>query len=292
MLLYNHMAIFACIARERSFTAAAEKAGMPKSTVSLRLKELEEALGVRLIQRTTRQLTLTDYGRLYYEQCVDMLDAADQATGMMQGLQEEPRGILKVSCPFGMSESRLPAIISVYTQRYPLTRIQVLASNERANIVKSGIDIALRLGELEDSSLIARKIKDCSRWILASKAYIDQHGAPEKPGELHKHRCIVSGFTPRWGFQDGKTLREIAPEAYIRVTDVNMAKTLAVDGVGICMLPDLLISDEIDRGLLIPLLPDFPMPKRPLNLVYPSRKLQSASIKRFIETTMEVYSGA
>ncbi len=291
MFLYNHMAIFACIAHEGSITAASNKLELPKSTVSLKLKELEEQLGVRLMQRTTRTLTLTEYGRRFYEQCREMQEVGDAATRMMQGLQEEPAGTLKVTCPFGMSDGRFPQVIQLFSERYPRVRLQVLSSNERVDIVKEGIDIALRLGVLEDSSLIARRITACQRWPLASPAYLAQHGAPEKPQALLKHRCIVSAFTPRWTFLEGKRVHAVDPVPHLRVTDVVMARELAISGAGICMLPDMLLKSEIADGLLVPLLPDYPMETRDLNLLYQSRKLQSPAVKRFVETALEVFQG-
>ena len=291
-MLYNHMAIFTAIVREQGVSATAEYLGMPRSTVSLRLKELEEQLGVRLLQRTTRQMTLTEHGRLFYEQCQKMLELGDAAIDLVKGLQDEPRGRLRISCPFGMSETVVPRIIERYTQRYPQVRVELLASNARVDIIREGIDIAMRLGVLEDSSLIARKVADSHRWALASPVYLEQHGTPQKPQDLLKHRCIVSAFTPRWGFLVGKRVAELEPEPYIKVTDVVMARKLAVDGVGICMLPDVMIGDELQLGSLVRLLPDHPMETRPWNLVFPTRNLQSASVKRFVDTAQEIYGNA
>lgn len=290
MMLYNHMAIFACIVREQGISATAEQLGMPKSTVSLRLRELEQALGVRLIQRTTRQMKLTEHGRQFYEQCQQMLEVGDAATGMMQGLQEEPRGKLRITCPFGMADTLMPKIIGLYTERYPHVQLEVIASNERVDVIREGIDVALRLGVLEDSSLVARKVMDSRRWALASPTYLERFGIPERPADLLKHRCIVSRFTPRWGFVVGRRVEELEPDPYIKVTDVVLAKQLAVDGVGICMLPDIMVGDEIDKGRLVPLLPNHLMETRPWSLVFPSRHLQSTSVKCFLDTAMEAFT--
>ncbi|MEM1112762.1 MAG: LysR family transcriptional regulator [Pseudomonadota bacterium] len=284
------MAVFACIAEEGSITGASRRLELPKSSVSLKLKELEEQLGVRLFQRTTRRLTLTEHGSLFLEQCREMIEAGDAATRTMQGLQNEPRGTLKITCPYGMSDGRIPQVIKLFSERYPRIKLQVLARNERVDLVKEGIDIALRLGVLEDSSLIARKVTTCTRWPLASPDYLARHAPPVAPDDLARHRCIVSAYTPRWSFTRGKQLQTVSPSPFIRVTDVGMAKQLAIAGLGICMLPDMILNREIEDGLLVPLLRDYPMERRDLNLLYPSRKLQSSSVKRFIETTLEVFS--
>lgn len=289
MILYNHMAVFACIAQQGSITGASDKLELPKSTVSLKLKELEEQLGIRLIQRTTRTLTLTEHGQLFYEHCQEMLSAGDAAARTMQGLQDEPRGNLKLTCPFGLSDTRLHRTIARYCERYPRVKLEVRASNTRVDIIKEGIDIALRLGTLEDSSLVARKVTECRRWALASPRYLEHHNRPNKPHDLTQHRCIVSSFTPHWRFTDGKKLHTITPTPHVRVTDVVMARELAIAGVGICMLPDILLASELDTGALVPVLPDYPMEVGDLNLLYPSRKLQSSAIKRFIDTALEVF---
>lgn len=289
MIFYNHMALFVAIVREGSISGTAQLLDMPKSTLSLRLKELEQELGVRLMQRNTRHMRLTEHGRLFFRQCQSMLEQGELALDMMKGLQEEPRGTLRITCPYGMSDSLMPQIIERFTDDFPQVKIELLASNERVDIVADGIDIALRLGPMEDSSLIARKVTDSRSWPLASQDYLEKFGEPSKPGDLLKHRCIVSFFTPRWSFRVGKRVEEITPEPYIRLSDVMMAKRLAMDGIGICMLPDVMIKDEVADGDLVPLLLDHPMESRPWNLVFPSRHLQSASVKRFIDMAMDIY---
>jgi len=288
-MIFNHMAIFAAIVNEGSFTQAAKVTGVPKSTVSLKLKELESELGVRLIHRTTRQLTLTDHGQQFYQQCQQLVNLGENATRSMQGLQKEPAGKLKLSSPFGMSDSFLPETLRRYQQRYPKVDIQLISTNQRVDILQQGIDIAFRFGLLEDSSMIARTIKRCQRWVLASPAYIEREPALLSPTQLRDHRCIVSQYSPQWEFADGKRKIAIQPHPHIQVTDIVMAKSLALKGIGICMLPDISAKREVEAGTLIPLLPNYPLEQRDLNLVYPSRNLQSAAVKCFIETIFEVY---
>lgn len=288
-MLFNHMAIFVAIVDEGSFTQAAKSIGVPKSTVSLKLKQLESQLGVRLIHRTTRQLTLTDQGKLFYPQCRQLVVLGESATRSMQGLQKEPMGTLKLSSPFEMSDSFLPEALRRYQQRYPKVDIQFSSTNERIDILQQGVDVAFRFGVLEDSSMIARTIRRCERWILASPDYINAAPALLNPAQLREHRCIVSQYTPQWEFSDGKRKIAVQPHAHIQVSDLVMAKNLALKGAGICMLPDISVNREIEAGSLIPLLPNYPLAQRDLNLIYPNRNLQSPAVKHFIETVFEVY---
>jgi len=172
----------------------------------------------------------------------------------MKGLQSEPAGTLKINCPYGMADSFLPQVLRQFSDRYPKVSVQLISSNQRIDIIAEGFDLSFRFGLLDDSSLIVRAIQPCQRWILASPDYITAHPTREKPQHLREHRCIVSGFTPRWDFRSGKRKISIHPQPYIHVTDVVMAKNLAMEGVGICMLPDISASKEVEAGLLVPLL--------------------------------------
>jgi len=155
-------------------------------------------------------------------------------------------------------------------------------------VVKEGFDLAFRFGDMEDSMLVARKVISSSRRILASPDYIREHGEPRAPDNLNLHRCLVSEFTPKWIFQSGNGQDQIIPDPFVRITDVSFAKKLAVEGLGICMLPDLLTIQEVNNGSLVPLLKTYSMTPVNLNLVLPSRGYQSASVKRFIETVFEI----
>ena len=187
-----------------------------------------------------------------------------------------------------MADSFLPEVLREFGARYPKVTVQLISSNQRIDIIAEGFDLAFRFGLLDDSSLIARSIQHCQRWILASPDYINAHPELEKPQQLREHRCIVSEFTPRWDFRSGKRRISIHPQPYVHVTDVVMAKNLALEGLGICMLPDISASKEVKAGKLIPLLPNYPLEPRDLNLIYPNRNLQSAAVKCFIETLLEV----
>ena len=292
MLLYNHMAIFAHIALQGNFSKAAERLGLPKSTVSLKLRELEQHLGVRLLHRTTRHLILTEQGRQFLERCENMIEIGEDATQLLHGLQKEPQGNLKVSCPFSMSDSFLCEVVIAYTKQYPKVTLNLISANSRVDVVKDGFDLALRFGDMEDSMLVARKVTGSVRRVLASPAYLEMHGDPSVPEDLNHHHCLVSEFTPTWTFQSGNEHRDISPDPFIRITDVSFAKKLAVEGVGICMLPDLLTEKEIKSGTLVPLLTNYSMKPVNLNMVLPGRGFQSASVKSFIETVLDIVKEA
>lgn len=278
MLLYNHMAVFSAVIQAGNFTRAAEQLKLPKSTVSLKVAQLEEELGIKLLQRTTRQLTLTEQGKQFYQHC-----------RRMQQLQDEPHGMLRVSGPFGMTCSPLPEILSTYSQRYPGVKLELLCSNDWIDLIAGGFDVALRAGPLQDSSLIVRELGPVRRLLLASPEYVRDNKPLRVPDDVRQHPCIVSAYTTKWTFVGTEGAQTITPEPHVLSNDLDMIRELLVKGVGIGTLPASSLGTEVEDGLLVPLLENFPLEQRTFNLVYPSRKLQSVNLKRFIEIAVALY---
>ncbi len=284
------MAIFAAVVSNGSFTAAAEQLGMPKSTVSLKLSQLEKELGVRLLQRSTRQLSLTEEGQRFYEQCRDLLINADTAIDTLKGLQAEPSGTLRISLPFGMSNSLLPLIMTRYQALYPKVKIEVSSSNDWIDIIKEGFDLALRAGPLRDSALVARELCPLHRYLVASPSYLERRGTPTRPQELSQHTSIVSSYTPQWEFIGAKGNYKIKPLQAIVCNDQDVIRELLIEGAGIGIVTDINLKSAINSGELTPLLSNYEMVGRSLHLVYPSRELLSPHVKQFIELAVETYS--
>ncbi|GAA5316445.1 MAG: LysR family transcriptional regulator [Candidatus Pelagadaptatus aseana] len=290
MILYNHMAIFARVVMTGSFTRAAEQLSIPKSTVSQKVAQLESQLGVRLLQRTTRQLSLTEQGESFYQHCQNMLQSAEHAIEDAQGKQAEPSGKLKISAPVGFNMESLAVIISRYNQLYPRVSVEIVCSNGWCDLIKDGFDVALRAGPLQDSTLICRELRPIQRYLVASPDYLKRFGEPKSLQQLMEHQCIVSRYTPRWSFVAPQGSKVITPPKTIEANDLILIKQLALQGSGIAVVHDIMLSDEITTGQLQKILTGHPLEPRNLNLVYPSRELQSTNLKRFIDVAMAVYS--
>ena len=283
MLLYNHMAIFLAVAQTGSFTKGARKLGVPKSTVSHRISELEDRLGVRLMDRTTRKMRLTSEGELFLSRCEEMESAAQSAQRLVQGLRAVPHGRLRVTCPHSFVSGLMAKVLAEYTVRFPNVTVEVTSTNDWKDLIEDDFDIAIRLGPLEDSTLIARPFFKIETHLLASPDYLAQAGAPKALADIRTHRCIKTAYSPAWRFSSGLTIEEVVPTGVVTVNDLPLAKELALLGVGLAFLPSLYLDGEIDDGRLVRLMPEHEPPQRQMYFVFASRQNQSVNATSFME---------
>lgn len=277
------MALFAMVAECGSFTGAAKRAGLPKSSVSQRISQLEQLLGLRLINRTTRQLNLTFAGERYLVHCQEMLQASERAATAIEWLRDNPSGRLRITSPAGIGATLLARFNTAFQQAYPGVTLEVSVSDQMRDIVQDGYDIALRTGQPQDSLLIGRRIGYCERLLVASPAYLTQFGAIEHPQQLTEHRCIVHQAWNEWLLKKGDAYhRWLLPQ--IHMTDnLIYARECVLQGAGITLLPRFLCDEWLASGELVEVLPEWKVAGNELWLVYPSRKLNSPALARFIE---------
>lgn len=250
----DDLALLVSIADEGGFTAAARALGLPKSTVSRRLADLETGLGTSLFQRSTRALSLTDEGQRIYALAKPGIDAAQ---GAARAIAERERAVsgrvtLTTTAAIGqyLIAPRLPGLI----ERYPALQVELRLTERRINIVAEGVDLAVRMGALDDSELVARKLTTVCRHLVAARAYLAEHGAPLHPSELASHRVIVANHAlARWRFADGW---ESELRWNIAAGNMLVAHQLALSGHGIALLPDFLIKDDLAQGRLHVILAD------------------------------------
>jgi len=277
------MAIFAAVATQGSFSKAAVVLGIPKSSVSHKVAQLEKTLGMTLLFRSTRHISLTEEGQLYLEKCREMINAAEAADRIMKGLREEPQGKLRISCPIGIVYGPLTDTIAEYKTRYPKVNIEVLATNERLDILRQGFDFALRFGPLPDSNLIAKPLAVSKPILVASPEYLTKHGTPRKPQDLINHTCLTWDRSNVWLLSSPKESVSVSVNQDVAVNDLTIAKHLAVKNVGICALVDIFLDDELEKGELIPVLPDYHVGEVTLYIVYHQRDMKNANVSRFLE---------
>lgn len=277
------MALFAMVAECGSFTGAAKRAGLPKSSVSQRISQLEQLLGLRLINRTTRQLNLTFAGERYLVHCQEMLQASERATTAIERLRDNPSGRLRITSPAGIGATLLARFNTAFHQAYPGVTLEVSVSDQLHDIVQDGYDIALRTGQPQDSSLIGRRIGYCERVLVASPDYLAQFVAIEHPQQLAEHRCIAHQAWSEWLLKkDEEYYRWLLP--LIHMTDnLVYARECALQGAGMTLLPRFLCGEWLASGELVEVLPEWQVAGNELWLVYPSRKLNSPALARFVE---------
>lgn len=281
------MALFALVAECGSFTGAAKKAGLPKSSVSQRISQLEQALGLRLINRTTRQLNLTFAGERYLVHCQEMMQASERANVAIERLRDNPSGRLRITSPAGIGATLLARLNAAFQQEYPDVTLEVSVSDEVRDIVLEGYDVALRTGQPQDSSLIGRRIGYCERLLVASKGYLEQYEAITHPQQLAEHRCIAHRAWSEWLLNRGEEYyRWLLPSTHM-TDNLVYARECALGDAGITLLPRFLTQEILPGGGLVQVLPDWQVEGNELWLVYPSRKLNSPAVARFIDYALQ-----
>ncbi|MCY1289670.1 HTH-type transcriptional regulator DmlR [compost metagenome] len=276
--------VFTRVVECHSFTLAAQVLGMQKSTVSRRIALLEERLGVRLLNRTTRKLRLTEVGQAYYERCRQiMLDFAEAEQAVMQ-LQQEPSGLLRISAPIEFGQLFLGRVLGAFMRQYPQITAEVELTSRNVDVVEEGVDIAITLGQPQDSTLIARKLFESRRCFYASPDYLAANGTPQVSAELAGHRAVLlPSDSPRYW----PLLGESVPcQRVLFCNNVTFVREAVIAGAGISGLPAMICEEALEAGLLVELLPQARLPSGELYAVYPSRRFQAMKVKAFLDFLM------
>jgi DNA-binding transcriptional LysR family regulator len=286
MLDLNDILIFARVVEAGSFTAAARLLGMPKATVSRRIAALEREVGMRLIQRTTRSLNMTDAGRLYYEQSSQALRTIEDANLRLAEARAEPSGTIRISAPVGFGDSFLTGAVSDFLGEHPKTRVELCLTDDQLNLVESGIDLAFRTGILPDSTLVARKLGSTHRILCASPDYLARRGVPAMPADLARHHCVIAGpstASAHWVLDGPHGQETVTVSGRFAANEMRAVIAAAIAGFGIAQLPNRIAETSIGDGRLRRVLGDYTTPVGGLYAVYPSSRHLSPLVKAFIE---------
>jgi DNA-binding transcriptional LysR family regulator len=283
----NELIVFARVVQAGSFVAASRALGIPKSTVSRKVADLEDRLDTRLLQRTTRKLSLTDAGRLFYDHCSRIASDVESAQLAVTSLKETPRGLLRVTC--GPNASYLAPIIRNYLQRYPEVRVELVTTARAVDLVEERFDVGVRAGRLPDSSLIAKSLGAADWFLVASPAYLKRRGRPRAPADLAKHHVVHFLGSDRVTLhlrRDDETAHvDVSPR--LVVNELDMLHPAVVGGLGIALLPAYQCVDDLRSKQLERVLREWEAPPTPIHLVYPSTRHVSPTVKSFIEHVQE-----
>jgi LysR family transcriptional regulator for bpeEF and oprC len=291
----QELSAFVKVVQTGSFTRAAESLGTQKAHLSRVITQLEKKLGVRLLERSTRSLSLTEVGREMFERAVGILGAVDDAKRAAQKTQGEPRGVLKLTCGVEFGMVAVSRWISSYLQRYPQVQVQSEYTGRLVDLVHEGFDLAIRLGSLPDSSLAARKLGDLEYGIFASPAYLARRGVPISPDDLSHHdRLAFSGGSQSktWRLQNKAqalehTLVDTVPR--LLVNNSFAVRDAAEQGLGIAQLPLVVVEQQLSQGLLVQVLPQWQPPHVPVHAVFPSARYLTPKVRAFIELGVEAF---
>ena len=293
--LFDGIVIFNQVVTTGGFSAAALATGHSTSYISKEINKLEARLGNRLLNRTTRSISLTPEGKEFHNQCQQMILDAEQAQGILDQSNISPKGTLKISCPLGFGSNYLKPILVEYLAKYPEVTLDLDFSDRHVDVIQDGFDLVIRATtELEDSSLICKKLKSFKGYTVASTEYVKQHGKPKTPEELINHQCMcyANHKNPtRWLY---KTLKREAihvdvPQKILS-NNAEMQLAMVLAGHGICRLPEFYMADELKTDQLVILFDDYQTQTIDVFALYPSRKHLSPKVRCFIELLTEKIS--
>lgn len=289
MLDLIHLRAFTRVADVGSVSGAARALGMPKSSVSRSLVRLEEMLGAPLIERSTRHLRLTDAGRVLHRHATRILDDVNEAENAVGGLIGRPSGTLRVSVGFTFAVGPLAPMLPAFLASYPEVRVVLAVDNRRSDLLTEDVDVAIRIGPLGDSELIARKLGTIGLWLCASPSYLAERGTPATIDEMTVHTLIshVDRRDARRLRTPSGEVREFVIEPGTVVPEPAVAKVMLIGGAGIGWLPEFEARDAVTSGALVRLLPDYQVDGVDVHALYPSHRSLSAKVRVFIDALVE-----
>ncbi len=291
---FGAIPVFVAVVENGGFSAAARTLGISKSAVSKRINQLEAHLGVRLLHRTTRKLSLTEAGERYFEHAAQALTAAGQAEDAVTELQGEPQGNLKISSPMSFGRLHVAPLIPKLLQRYPKLQIDLVMDDRKVDLVAGGFDVAIRAGNLPASTQIARKLAPVRQVLCASPDYIDRYDRPGTPAELSGHNCVLYSYSSDAG--EWTLIGESGPET-VTVSgsyQVNNSEALLEalrEGIGIGRLPTFVAGPDLNTGRLVKLFESYRLPDFTIYAVFPERQYLPAKVRAFLDFAIEYFGG-
>lgn len=273
---------FVAVAEAGSFTSAARKLGISTAQVSRQVSALETRLSAKLLYRTTRRVSVTEVGQVYYQHCRQVLDALAEAERAVTDLQQVPRGRLRLTAPVTYGEATLAPLVNDFALRYPDLQVEMELTNQKLDLVAEGYDLAIRLGKLTDSSMMARRLGSRTLYVCASPHYLSTHGEPQSLSELGQHNCLP-GTLDYWRFREQGRSRNIRVSGSIRCNSGRALVDAALKGIGIVQLPDYYVDEDLKAGRLVPLLEHYREEDDGIWGIYPHNRHLSPKVRLLLD---------
>ena len=285
------MRIFVETVQAQSFTAAADRLGLSKQFVSKRIAALEQRLGARLLVRSTRNQRVTDLGTAYFERAQRILQEVDAAEQMVLGRTATPRGTLRLSAPMSFGTLHLAPLVPVFMQREPQVSFELDLNDRTVDLIGEGYDMAVRIGALADSSLIARRISSMQLITCASPGYLRQHGEPTAPAQLAAHACLSYSHSRRndWTYRVGERVHKVSVSGPLCSNNGEMLRDAAIAGLGLTVLPDFIVAAAVADGRLLEVLGDFRPDILNIHVVHPQHRETSLVVRAFSDFLAEQF---
>lgn len=277
---------FVYVAENESFTLASKKMAISTAQVSRQISALEKRLNIKLFYRTTRKVSLTEEGRVFYQHCRSVLDGLDAAERAITNLQSKPQGKIKLTAPVAYGEKQILPLVNNFIKQYSDVEVSAYLSNRQIDIVDEGYDLAIRLGKLSDSTMMAKKLGKRTNFVCASPRYLDKHGIPHSISELNKHSCLL-GTLDYWHFREAGREKNIRVTGRLRYNNGYCLTDAALKGLGIVQLPDYYVQQHIHSGELVTLLDSYRAPDEGIWAVYPQNRHLSPKIRLLVDYLAE-----
>lgn len=287
---FEEIQTFVRVVKAGSFSAAAERLNIAKSAVSRRLSDLEARLGVQLLTRTTRRLNLTENGRQYYQRCLTLLSDLEEAEQSVTCGDIALTGTLRIAAPLSFGISHLSPVLNEFLQMHPELKLDLDLNDRILNFMEEEVDLAIRIGQLADSSLVARKLATTELIVCASPDYLAQHGEPKHPQELEQHPGLSYSYaeSQHWHFiKQDKTETTVRMNYRMRANNGDVLLKAAIDGLGIILTPGFIGAEAIKQGQLIPILTDYTLPAGAIYAIYPTQRYLPQRIRVLIDYLVE-----
>ena len=290
----TEMEAFATVVDQGGFTDAAKKMGISKSAVSKHVSSLEARLGARLLNRTTRRVSPTEIGLAYYDRARRVLNDAGEADALVTSMQSAPSGLLRISVATDFGVNHLSPVLGEFLQEFPEITVNMVLNNRYVELISEGFDLAIRIGELEDSTLRARKLCETNRRMIASPEYFEKYGRPQKIDDLNEHKLLhysnnSAGNVWKLTAPSGEK-RQVRTAGWLTVNDGQSLLNAAIAGLGIAYLPSFLYAEAMDQGLVMEAIPELPMENQGIFAVYPPGRFTQPKVRAFIDFLVHAFA--
>ncbi|MEQ9258553.1 MAG: LysR family transcriptional regulator [Roseovarius sp.] len=290
----TEMEAFATVVDQGGFTDAARKMGISKSAVSKHVSSLEARLGARLLNRTTRRVSPTEIGLAYYDRALRVLNDAGEADALVSSMQSDPSGLLRISVATDFGVNHLSPVLGSFLEEFPDITVNMVLNNRYVELISEGFDMAIRIGELEDSTLRARKLTETTKRMIASPNYLQKYGRPTKIDDLNEHKLLhyssqANGSVWKLTAPSGEK-RQVRTAGGLSVNDGQSLLNAAISGLGIAYLPSFLYSNAMKEGLVVDVIPDLPVETQGIYAVYPPGRFTQPKVRAFIDFLVNVFA--
>ncbi|MFA0088340.1 LysR family transcriptional regulator [Vibrio sp. 10N.261.51.F12] len=279
---------FVAVVESQSFTGAAKRLNTSVANISRRVNALEQRLGVKLLVRTTRKVSVTEAGESYFRHCKPLLEGLMSAELAVTQLQIAPKGLIKVTAPVTFGEQSLAPILHQFLKLHPQIELDVMLSNQKVDLVQEGFDLAIRLGQLDDSTMMARKLLDRQLFVCCSPDYLATYGEPHTLSELKRHQCL-RGSVKHWRFSNGGSERMININGRLQCNSGYALVDAALKGLGIVQLPDYYVQSYLESGELVELLTDYRGEREGIWALYPQNRMLTSKVRTLIDYLVEAF---